>query len=145
MRRKEEILTARYANDANLPTLFLSRCERSANPPLPTKTLFVSEHLDALTGDTDYLRHLSPRVAPHVQVSVRQRVGVVETREAGNGHDQFVLHVGSSRSWRTKQLAAPRNNNNSELPNKQKQKLPLPVQVSTTAIGFSPSASRVTC
>lgn len=45
-----------------------------------------------LTGDTDDRRHLPPRFAPHVQVPVGQRGRVVQTREAGHRHDQFILH-----------------------------------------------------
>lgn len=62
---------------------------------LPCESLSSGRGLGAvlkLTGDSDDLRHLPPRVAPHIQVPVGRGVHVVETREARDRHDQLVFH-----------------------------------------------------
>lgn len=56
---------------------------------------------EPLTVDPHQLGDLPPGVAPHVQVSVRRRAAVVQTREPGDRRDEPVFHVkteGNKRS-----------------------------------------------
>lgn len=76
----------------------------------------------ALTVYSHQLGNLPPGVAPHVQVSVRRRTAIVQTREPGDCRDEPVLHVKRE------------GNNRSGKQRRTQQILPLPVRSSDAAV-----------